>query len=34
MKIAGWVFLILSWGAIVGLAAFCFYKVFTKKKAV
>jgi len=32
MKLSGWVFLILSWGLILGLAVFCFAKVFLKKK--
>jgi hypothetical protein len=32
MKTGGWVFLILSWSFIVGLVAFCFFKIFTKKK--
>jgi len=32
MRPSGWVFLILSWGAIIALVAFCFYKIFTKKK--
>lgn len=32
MKFSGWLFLILSWGSIIGLAVFCFYKVFSKKE--
>lgn len=32
MKPAGWVFLILSWGLILGLTIFCFAKVFSKKE--
>lgn len=24
----GWVFLAVSWGAIIALCAFCFYRVF------
>jgi hypothetical protein len=32
MKISGWVFLLASWGFILGLTAFCFYRVFAKKK--
>ena len=32
MKASGLIFLILSWSCILGLAAFCFYKIFTKKK--
>ena len=32
MRLSGWIFLILSWAFILALTAFCFYKVFTKKK--
>jgi len=32
MKISGWVFLIFSWGIILGLTVFCFKKVFSKKE--
>jgi hypothetical protein len=32
MKLAGWIFLIVSWGIILGLTAFCFIKVFSKKE--
>jgi len=32
MKIEGWVFIIFSWGIILGLTAFCFKKVFSKKE--
>jgi hypothetical protein len=32
MRIDGWVFLIISWGIILGMAAFCFVKVFSKKE--
>jgi hypothetical protein len=32
MRVSGWLFLILSWAFIIGLTAFCFYKVFAKKK--
>jgi len=32
MRPAGWAFLVLSWGFIVTLVAFCFYKIFSKKK--
>lgn len=32
MTCAGWIFLIGSWGFIIGLVAFSFYKVLTKKK--
>ena len=28
MKPDGWVFLALSWGLIIGLCAFCFYRMF------
>jgi len=31
MKESGWLFLILSWGVILGLTVFCFAKVFSKK---
>lgn len=33
MKLAGWIFIILSWGLIIGLTVFCFLKVFSKKPA-
>lgn len=32
MRLSGWIFLAASWGFIIGLAVFCFYRVFTKKK--
>lgn len=32
MKTGGWIFMALSWGFIIGLAVFCFYKIFSKKK--
>ena len=32
MKLSGWLFLLVSWGFIIGLTIFCFYKIFTKKK--
>jgi len=32
MKLGGWILLLLSWGMIVGLAIFCFTKVFAKKE--
>ena len=32
MKLSGWAFLIISWGFILSLLLFCFYKIFTKKK--
>ena len=28
----GWVFLIVSWGVIIGLVIFCFLKIFRKKE--
>lgn len=32
MNIKGWLFLILSWGLILGIAVFCFGKVISKKE--
>jgi hypothetical protein len=32
MRLSGWIFLALSWGFILSLTAFCFWKVFTKKR--
>jgi len=32
MRMNGWMFLIISWGLILGLTAFCFIKVFSKKE--
>jgi hypothetical protein len=32
MKLAGWIFLVISWGFIISLSAFCFYKVLSKKE--
>jgi len=32
MKISGWIFLLLSWGLIISLSVFSFYKILTKKK--
>ena len=32
MRLSGWIFLLLSWAFILILTAFCFYKVFAKKK--
>jgi len=32
MKIGGWIFLILSWSVILGLATGCFIKIFSKKE--
>ncbi len=34
MNIGGWIFLVLSWGFIISLAVFCFYKVFSKKSGL
>ncbi len=31
MTIAGWVFLVASWGAILGLCVFCLSRTFKKK---
>lgn len=31
MNIGGWIFLVVSWGIIVGLATFCFVRVLSKK---
>lgn len=28
MKLSGWIFMILSWGFILGLGVFCFSKIF------
>ncbi len=30
MTAGGWAFLLLSWGAILGLNAFCFARMFSK----
>jgi len=32
MRTGGYIFIILSWGLILGLAFFCFIKVFSKKE--
>jgi len=32
MTLSGWIFLILSWGLIIFLSVFSFYKILTKKK--
>lgn len=32
MTPAGWTVLVLTWGLILTLTAFCFYKVFSKKE--
>lgn len=31
MRPDGWLFLILSWGIIVGLTGYCFMRILTKK---
>lgn len=31
MTVTGWAFLAVSWGTILGLAAFCFYRTLRKK---
>ena len=32
MTLLGWVFLVLSWTAIIGLVIFCFIRIFSKKE--
>lgn len=32
MTLLGWVFLIVSWALILTLVAFCFIKIFKKKR--
>jgi len=32
MKLAGWIFLVFSWGMILTLTVFCFIRVFSKKE--
>ena len=32
MKLAGWLFMIASWGMIISLLIFCFIRVFSKKE--
>ena len=32
MTTGGWIFLILTWGSILGLTGFCFYQVLSKKE--
>jgi len=32
MRLSGWIFLAISWGFIISLAVFSFYKILTKKK--
>ena len=31
MSLAGWIFLVLSWGAILALTVFCLSRTFKKK---
>lgn len=31
MNLAGWIFLIMSWGVILGVTGFCFWKIFKTK---
>ncbi len=31
MNVGGWIFLILCWGLIIILTAFCFYRLFVPK---
>lgn len=32
MNAYGLMFIILSWGIIIGLMSFCFYKIFSEKR--
>lgn len=32
MKTGGWIFILCSWGMIIGLVVFCFVRVFLKKE--
>jgi len=32
MNIWGWIFMIFSWGLILGLTIFCFYRVFIESE--
>jgi len=32
MNLFGWLFLIFSWALILGLCAFCFYRVLVEKE--
>lgn len=32
MKLTGWIFIIFSWGLIIGMLVFCLIKVFSKKE--
>ncbi len=31
MTVNGWLLLLVSWGLILGLTAFCFMKIFSKR---
>ena len=30
MKVSGWIFMVISWGIIIGLLVFCFKMIFKK----
>lgn len=32
MNIFGWIFLVLSWGIIIGLNIFCFYRILSPRR--
>ena len=32
MSLGGWIFILFSWGLIIGLSIYCFFKVFAKKE--
>jgi hypothetical protein len=32
MNIGGWIMLVMTWGIIICLSCFCFYRVLSKKK--
>jgi len=32
MKLTGWIFIIFSWGLIIGMFVFCLIKVLSKKE--
>jgi glycerol uptake facilitator-like aquaporin len=32
MTILGWVFLVISWGFIISMLVYCFYRVFSAEK--
>lgn len=32
MKLGGWILMIIAWGFILGMAVFCFRKIFRKIK--